>query len=215
MFWLTVLLYILGAVVGGAIFYGLGTWYCSRIEADIGWGIIFPAAAILVFGVPFGAILGVSLVFVTLQFGVVGLGKYCAVLVLLCAIGWLFYAVPKALKEAESQRYEAQFAQTEQDMRQLLDAARAGDLATVTTLINAGMFVDTYYTHDPNYGETALMLAARNGHTEMVDFLLSRGANPDVQNDRGKTAETLAQESGHGDIAALIAEASRQRRLTG
>ncbi len=43
-----------------------------------------------------------------------------------------------------------------------------------------------------NRGRTALMIAAENGHGEMVDFLLARGANRELRDKAGKSAADLA-----------------------
>jgi len=54
-------------------------------------------------------------------------------------------------------------------------------------------------------GTTALIIAADTGDLEAVEFLMSRGAKPDVvrQSD-GKTALALAVESGHEQIVELL-----------
>jgi hypothetical protein len=59
----------------------------------------------------------------------------------------------------------------------LLSAARLGDLATVKTAIENGAALET----KTPYGQTALYLAAMNGHEEVVRFLLDKGASADVK----------------------------------
>jgi len=39
-----------------------------------------------------------------------------------------------------------------------------------------------------NYGYTVLILAARNGHTEIVELLIERGADIEAMNNDGNTA---------------------------
>ena len=58
----------------------------------------------------------------------------------------------------------------------LLSAARAGDLAAVKTAIEGGALLET----KTPYGQTALYLAAMNGHEEVVRFLLDKGASSNV-----------------------------------
>jgi hypothetical protein len=59
----------------------------------------------------------------------------------------------------------------------LLSASRSGDLATVKTAIEGGAALET----KTPYGQTALYLAAMNGHEEVVRFLLDKGASTDVR----------------------------------
>jgi ankyrin repeat protein len=44
-------------------------------------------------------------------------------------------------------------------------------------------------------GETALMVAAENGHAEIAEMLLKAGANVSITDDRGETATSLAQKT--------------------
>jgi hypothetical protein len=55
--------------------------------------------------------------------------------------------------------------------KELFSAVKAGDLGTVTRLINAGFNVNTRSESDG--GATALFLAVRCGHLPIVRFLLS------------------------------------------
>ena len=55
----------------------------------------------------------------------------------------------------------------------LLNAAYTGDTATVQTLLDNGVNVNTQ-DHD---GYTALMWASNKGHTETAKVLLNRGAD--------------------------------------
>lgn len=59
----------------------------------------------------------------------------------------------------------------------LLEAARAGDLAAVKRAIEGGAVLETRTT----YGQTPLFLAAMNGHEEIVRLLLDKGASTDVR----------------------------------
>ena len=55
----------------------------------------------------------------------------------------------------------------------LSDAARKGDAAAVTTLLDEGVNVNTKFRYD----RTALSFAADRGHVEVVKVLLARGAD--------------------------------------
>lgn len=47
------------------------------------------------------------------------------------------------------------------------------------------------------YGDTPLLLAAVNGHTEVIKRLLAEGADPDLKDNQGCTALLLAARNGH------------------
>lgn len=58
---------------------------------------------------------------------------------------------------------------------------------------------------NPSNGRTALHAAANNGHKKMVSHLLSRGADPNIQDSAGNTALHLAAAAGHNEtVAALV-----------
>ena len=63
------------------------------------------------------------------------------------------------------------------DGRALKLAARAGDLAEVKKLVEAGAPVDV----PGPWGGTALILATWHGTPEVVEYLLEKGADPDAQ----------------------------------
>lgn len=65
----------------------------------------------------------------------------------------------------------------------LLDGARSGDVALVTSAVDQGVPADL---SDEN-GNSLLMLAAYHGHANLVTALADRGADLDRQNDRGQT----------------------------
>lgn len=60
---------------------------------------------------------------------------------------------------------------------QLQEAARKGDAATVKTLLDEGVDVNTKF----RYGTTALFFACDHGHVEVVKVLLDKGADLTVK----------------------------------
>ena len=58
--------------------------------------------------------------------------------------------------------------------------------------------------NDTSVGMTALMFAARDSTTEMVQLLLDYGADKDIQSSNGKTAYDYAVDHGHQDLALLL-----------
>ena len=64
-----------------------------------------------------------------------------------------------------------------------LDAARDGELDTLSPMIEAGIEKDLCDTK----GNTLLMLASYHGHDEVVKFLANVGADIEQRNNRGQT----------------------------
>lgn len=91
-------------------------------------------------------------------------------------------------------------------------AAINGDLHTAKLLLSAGVDVDTKIDSgwSLNKSWTPLMFAIEKGHTEMVNFLISRGANIETQNQEGGTPLIVASYNGHPDIAELLIKKGAQ-----
>ena len=58
-----------------------------------------------------------------------------------------------------------------------------------------------------NQQMTALMLAAKSGHLEIVNLLISNGANPNVMDSQRWTALCFAVDANHGHVARSLLEA--------
>ncbi len=87
---------------------------------------------------------------------------------------------------------------------QFFEAARSGDVAKVTALLDKGVDVNTKY----RYGTTALFKAAERGNVEVVKLLLARGADATVKDTfYGATAMTWALQNDHiGVVRELLAK---------
>lgn len=80
-------------------------------------------------------------------------------------------------------------------------AALAGNICTVRRLLEEG--ADARAADDDSHGGTALMAAARNGHTEIVQLLQPFSDSLAVDCD-GETAMMLSAGNGHAKIVELL-----------
>ncbi|WP_248962178.1 ankyrin repeat domain-containing protein [Sphaerisporangium perillae] len=89
----------------------------------------------------------------------------------------------------------------------LLNAVTAGDVAKVRELLAAGFPVDTRWpvVNGFNDAHTALLVACRDGHTEIVGELLAAGADVNaVEPTFGAVPLHKAVYNGHADITRLL-----------
>jgi len=75
------------------------------------------------------------------------------------------------------------------------------------------------YTRDINLKDnnryTALIYAAKNGHTDIVQLLLQEYANVNMQNNDSYTALTFAAQNGHTDIVRLLLDKDANVNIQG
>ena len=94
-------------------------------------------------------------------------------------------------------------AQEEPPPERLHEAARAGDLVAIEALLGAGAEVDAA----TEYGATALLFAAGQGHREAVRKLLAVGADPNVRDAFYDASPlTWAGYNGHVDVVLALLE---------
>jgi hypothetical protein len=85
----------------------------------------------------------------------------------------------------------------------LLAAATAGDLGGVRALLEGPDEVPVNTARDDK-GRTALVLAAQQGHCELVKLLLDLGAHIHGRDDTGTTALIWAADAGHCEVVQLL-----------
>jgi uncharacterized protein len=91
------------------------------------------------------------------------------------------------------------------------DAIEREDLDSLGRQLDEGVNVDVR----DKYGQTALMLAARDGRAAVVRFLVSRGAALDVSAKYHLTALMLAVIRSHADVVKVLLDAGADTTLKG
>ncbi len=91
---------------------------------------------------------------------------------------------------------------------ELTVAARGGDLAKVTALLEAGA------EPDPQGIATPLYFASQGGHLEIAKVLLANGANPNAQSNWG-TPLHISARRGHLEIAKILLQHGADPNVTG
>ncbi|XP_061625160.1 peroxisomal NADH pyrophosphatase NUDT12 [Phyllopteryx taeniolatus] len=91
----------------------------------------------------------------------------------------------------------------EEVVEKFLDAASHGDEGQVTSLLSA---VPSLLERTGPRGWTALMLAARNGHQNVVQTLLQHGCDRSLVNTVGQSASDVAKFWGHEHVAILLGD---------
>ena len=101
----------------------------------------------------------------------------------------------------------AQTPQTSEKAEALAAAARKGDAAAVTKLLDEGVDVNSKF----RYGTTALSFAADHGHLEVVKVLVARGADVNVKDTfygatplTWATSPALTRKPEHAEIVGLL-----------
>lgn len=93
----------------------------------------------------------------------------------------------------------------------LMHAAGLGKIQGVLRLLDRGATVDA---REQRVGMTALMDAAQSGHTEVVDLLIARGADPELVDNDGKSAAAYGLEGHRVREEALAKKSAEEAALT-
>ena len=103
------------------------------------------------------------------------------------------------------------FGQDGEILTPLMIAAKNGNVAAVRalTVLQIGVNAQTISTEirfhgTPMEGRTALMFAAQEGHAEVLQILLERGADPNLMDSNGGSAWTYALHAHHLKILVLL-----------
>lgn len=81
----------------------------------------------------------------------------------------------------------------------LILASQQGKLDVVTFLLDKGARVNDVMTD----GKTALLMACKNGHTEIVNMLMKKDANKFLKS-KGKSPRDIANTNGHTEIVKIL-----------
>eukprot|EP00293_Proteomonas_sulcata_P005924 CAMPEP_0184325916 /NCGR_PEP_ID=MMETSP1049-20130417/142286_1 /TAXON_ID=77928 /ORGANISM="Proteomonas sulcata, Strain CCMP704" /LENGTH=835 /DNA_ID=CAMNT_0026648081 /DNA_START=182 /DNA_END=2689 /DNA_ORIENTATION=+ len=96
-----------------------------------------------------------------------------------------------------------------------LEAAKAGDMAGLLALLQC--FQSNNDNHQINHqdetGDSALMLAALNGHSKTAELLLKSKAEVNLQSNDGASALMLAAHNGHSETAELLLKSKAEVNL--
>ncbi len=95
--------------------------------------------------------------------------------------------------------------------KQLLNAVEIGDFLMVASLLSVGASAEA----TGRFGYTALMLAARRGHSAVVAELITVGSHIDATSEYGHTALMLAARKGHSAVVSKLIEVGANKEATG
>jgi len=84
----------------------------------------------------------------------------------------------------------------------LFSAVRAGDFAKVRQMVEADP--TAVRQRDAVFGATALHWAALKGHTQIVIYLVSQGADVNAPNGKGETPVKVAERAGKTDVVDFL-----------
>lgn len=120
---------------------------------------------------------------------------------------WLWKPYRERANAKKAKNDEAKYAALADTLPTLAVLAAEGDSEGVAHLLDKGADANEC---GPS-GQTPLMLAARNGRTDIVELLLARGADATMKTKTGSTAADIARTYRRDRVATLIDAAVQQR----
>ena len=96
---------------------------------------------------------------------------------------------------------------SEDIQKELLLAVKRGNVDKIQSVLSSFMVDINFMTKRKG---SPLILAADNGHRNVVHLLLERGANPNMTNQRGETPLVLGAKKGHKDVVQLLIDRGAQ-----
>nr|XP_033504314.1 ankyrin repeat and EF-hand domain-containing protein 1a [Epinephelus lanceolatus] len=94
----------------------------------------------------------------------------------------------------------------------LLQCVHEGDKVQIEKMVNLGV-ENLINLTEPKDGTGVLHVAVSTNNQDLVSFLLSQGAHPNMQDKRGRTPVMLAAELGNDVIVTLLAQSHADLRL--
>jgi ankyrin repeat protein len=102
------------------------------------------------------------------------------------------------------------------DAGAIVAAAKIGNVGAVEVLVDNGVDIEerewTLLNVEVESKGTALVTASREGKEEVVELLLTRGANPDAVDDGGRSCLGLAIKGGYEGIVKRLEEKGAKNR---
>jgi ankyrin repeat protein len=87
----------------------------------------------------------------------------------------------------------------------LMIASSGGQLSLVKLLLESGAQVNKRAKARSSLdGMTALMAAAHHGHSKVIEYLISKGAKPEIQSSKGLNAATIAALERHENVVQIL-----------